>query len=192
MSTKKHEQITLFKTNLYGKKLEIDNKKIIKYINKIDRETVIVPNQSNYGGWHSHFYFEPFPSCVEQLNLQINSFMKETIFKDFDVRGDLCVHNSWFLINNKNNFNKPRKRPPYTFTGVYLVKGSSNSGDIIFNNQAEMNNYAVDYKNFNEYNSKEFTLKLDVGCVYIWPAWVETLITPNQSNSEKILYGFNI
>jgi len=55
-----------------------------------------------------------------------------------------------------------------------------------------MNNYAVDYKNFNEYNSKEFNLKLDVGCVYIWPAWIETLVTPNLSTSEKILYGFNI
>ena len=79
-----------------------------------------------------------------------------------------------------------------SIAGKLSLAGGTMTGDIIFNNQAEMNNYAVDYKNFNEYNSKEFTLKLDVGCVYIWPAWVETLITPNQSNSEKILYGFNI
>ena len=102
MSTKKHEQVTLFKTDLYAKKLEIDNKKIIKYINKIDKETVIVPNQSNHGGWHSHFYFEPFPSCVEPLNLQINSFMKETIFKDFDIRGDLCVQNKNDYANHRS------------------------------------------------------------------------------------------
>jgi len=165
--SKKYEQVNLFKTDLYAKKLKIDNKKIIKYINKLDKESIIVKNQSNHGGWHSHFYYDPFPSCVEPLNSEINSFMKESIFKDFNIRGDLCVHNGWFLINNKGDFNKPRKRPPYTFTGVYVVKGSSNSGDIIFNNQAEMNNYAVDYKNFNEYNSKEFILKVDVGCDYI-------------------------
>lgn len=192
MSTKKYEQVTLFKTDLYAKKLEVDNKKIIKYINKIDKESVIVKNQSNHGGWHSHFYFDPFPSCVEPLNQKINSFIKESIHKDFDIRGDLYVHTGWFLVNNKGAFNKPRKHPPYTFTGIYVVKGSLDSGDIVFNNQAEMNNYAVDYKNFNEYNSKEFILKPEVGHIYIWPAWVETLITPNQSNSEKILYGFNI
>ena len=55
-----------------------------------------------------------------------------------------------------------------------------------------MNNYAVDYKKFNEHNSKEFVISPRKGDLLIWPAWVETYITPNLTNSEKIMYGFNI
>ena len=97
---KKHEKITLFKTDLYAKKLDIDHTKIIKYLKKLEKDAIKV-TASNYGGWHSHYYFDPFPSCVEPLNKEINKFMKQTIHKDFDIRGDLCVHNSWFIINKK-------------------------------------------------------------------------------------------
>jgi len=188
---KKHEKITLFKTDLYAKKLDMDHTKIIKYLKKLEKDAIKV-TASNYGGWHSHYYFDPFPSCVEPLNKEINKFMKQTIHKDFDIRGDLCVHNSWFIINKKGDFNKPHKHPPYTFSGAYYIQCNDNSGELIFQNQSEMNNYAVHYNNFNEYNSKDFYIKPEVGQLFIWPAWVEHYVTPNLSNSERIVYSFNI
>lgn len=188
----KLEQITLFKTDLYATSINVNNNDIVKYLKKLDKDAIVVNNQSNHGGWHSHFYFDPFPSCLDPVNDKINKFMKETMHKDFLIRGDLCVHNSWILINKKGNFNKPRKHPPYTFTGLYFVNSPKDSGDLIFNNQAEMNNYAVDYKKFNAHNSKEFTISPRKGDLLIWPAWIETYITPNLTNAEKIMYGFNI
>jgi uncharacterized protein (TIGR02466 family) len=191
MSKKDYDQITLFKTDLYAKQLDFDNTKILKYISKIDKDSVIV-KASNFGGWHSHFYFDPFPSCLEPLNEQINKFVKETIHKDFQVRGDLVIHNGWFIVNKKGDFNKPHKHPPYTFSGVYYLKCDDDSGELIFNNQAEMNNYAVDYTDFNSSNSKEFYIKPQEGQLYIWPAWIEHYVTPNKSDSERIVYSFNI
>ena len=77
MNKKTFDKKTLFKTDIYSKILtNIDDKKIIKYINKLDKKTIKV-NKSNYGGWHSHWYFDPFPSCLEDLNKEINSFMKK-------------------------------------------------------------------------------------------------------------------
>jgi len=191
MNKKDYDKITLFKTDLYAKQLDFDNTKILKYISKIDKDTVIV-KASNFGGWHSHFYFDPFPSCLEPLNKEINKFVKETIHKDFKVRGDLSVHNGWFIVNKKGDFNKPHKHPPYTFSGVYYLKCNDDSGELIFNNQAEMNNYAVNYTNFNSSNSKDFYIKPQVGQLYIWPAWIEHYVTPNKSDSERIVYSFNI
>ena len=34
---KKHEKITLFKTDLYAKKLDMDHTKIIKYLKKLEK-----------------------------------------------------------------------------------------------------------------------------------------------------------
>lgn len=189
---KSFEQTTLFQTDLYSTQLkDVDHKKIIKYLNKIDKSAVDV-KASNYGGWHSSYYFEPFPSCVDDLNKKINSFVKKTARKDFNIVGDTVIHNSWFIINKKGDFNKPHKHPPYVFSGVYYIKCDDNSGDLVFNTQAEMNNYATHYKEFNKYNSKDFYVKPQIGQLLIWPAWVEHYVTPNKSNSERIIYSFNI
>ena len=189
---KAYEQITMFQTDLYATDLKgIDNKKIIKYLDKIpkDEHDVVA---SNYGGWHSPYYFDPFPSCVDDLNEKINYFVKQTLRKDFDIIGDTIIHNSWFIINKKGDFNRPHKHPPYVFSGVYYVKCDDNSGELVFNTPAEMNNYATHYKEYNKHNSKDFFITPKTGQLLIWPAWIDHYVTPRKSNSERIVYSFNI
>ena len=46
----KLEQITLFKTDLYATSINVNNNDIVKYLKKLDRDAIVVDNQSNHGG----------------------------------------------------------------------------------------------------------------------------------------------
>jgi len=193
MKESKHEAITLFEVKVYAIKLKgIDHEKIKKHIKKLKQ----IPNKkilaSNEGGWHSQIFWEPFPTCLEDLNKKITQFIRDTARKDFEIRGDTPIHNSWIICNKKGDFNKPHKHPPYTFSGAYYIQAPENSGDIVFKNDMEMNNYATTYKNFNTLNTKEFTITPDEGLLLIFPAWLEHYVKVNKSNKERIVYSFNI
>jgi len=192
MSKKSYEMHEMFTTPIYAKKLKnIDNKKIIKYLNKIKHERHNL-NSSAEGGHHTQYFFYPFPTVVEDLNKEIESFVKEAPFKDFEVRGTPSVHNSWFIINNKGDFNKPHSHPPYWISGVYYVKADKDSGDIVFNNHAEMNNYATSYFNYNKFNSKEYRVIPETRMLILFPSWIYHFVTPNKTNKDRIAYSFNI
>lgn len=184
--------IELFQTNLYYTQLKnIDHKKIIKYVNSLQNEDHLI-EASNVGGYHSPAFYHPFPSCVEKLNSEINKFLKKYVRKDFECRGDIYIHNSWFIVNKRGDFNKPHKHPPYTFSGVYYIDVPENSGNIVFNNQAEMNNYAMSYTKYNKFNCKDYSVTPKTGNLLIFPAWLEHYVTPNKTNKPRIIYSFNV
>ena len=90
------------------------------------------------------------------------------------------------------DFNKPHKHPPYTFSGVYYIDVPENSGDIVFDNQFEMNNYAMSYNEWNSLNCKDFKVTPKSGMLLIFPAWLNHYVTPNKSKKERLIYSFNI
>ena len=189
----KHDEITLFEVKIYAIKLKkIDNDKIKNFIKKQKQ----VPSElylSNEGGWHSQLFRHGiYPTCVEDLNLEINKFTNDTIRKDFEVKGTTAIHCSWFMSNKKGDFNKPHKHPPYTFSGSYYIQAPEGSGDIVFKNDMEMNNYATSYHNYNTLNSKEFTVTPEDGLLLIFPAWLEHYVKVNRSTKERLVYSFNI
>ena len=184
--------IELFKTNLYHTELnDIDHKKIKKYVNAIKKEEHQI-EASNVGGFHSQYFYTPFPSCVEKLNNKINNFIKENVRKDYSCKGEIFIHNSWFISNKTMDFNKPHKHPPYTFSGVYYIDVPENSGDIVFDNQFEMNNYAMSYNEWNSLNCKDFKVTPKSGMLLFFPAWLNHYVTPNKSKKERLIYSFNI
>jgi len=191
--TKNDETITLFEVKVYATKLKsIDHKKIKKHIKKLKTVPTKTIITSNEGGWHSQFFWDPFPTCVEDLNKKIKEFVKKTAREEFEIKGDTPIHNSWFICNKKGDFNSPNKQPPYTFTGIYYIEAPDNCGDIVFKNDMEMNNYATSYNNLNTLNSKTFSVTPEKGLLLVFPAWLEHYIKVNRSNKEKIMYSFNI
>ena len=191
--TKEKEAITLFEVKVYATKLKnINHTKIKNYIKKLKTVPANPIVTSNEGGWHSKFFWNPFPTCVEDLNKKITEFIRETARKEFEVRGDTPIHNSWFMCNKKGDFNSPIKQPPYTFSGMYYIEAPDNCGDIVFKNDMEMNNYSTSYQNLNTLNSKTFSITPEKGLLLIFPAWLEHYVKVNKSNKEKIIYSFNI
>tara|TARA_R100001509_G_C4877399_1_gene219000 strand:- start:829 stop:1392 length:564 start_codon:yes stop_codon:yes gene_type:complete len=185
------KNLELFQTNVYFSILKnIDNEKIKKYISKIKLEEHGIFT-SNSSGYHSQIFFDPFPSCVDTLHKVIKKKLLK-VRKDFKCRGELFPHSSWFMINKKNDFNKPYKHPPYTFKGMYYIECPKNSGDIVFNNQMEMNNYNMAYESLNKFNCKDFTVTPEKNLLLIFPAWLEYYITPNKTNKDMVFYNFVI
>tara|TARA_R100000687_G_C6442205_1_gene161095 strand:- start:381 stop:947 length:567 start_codon:yes stop_codon:yes gene_type:complete len=183
--------IELFKTNLYYKEIKnIDHKKIKKYVNTIKKEEHKI-TASNVGGYHSQYFYSPFPSCLDKLNNEINGFLKESVRKEYLCKGEVFIHNSWFISNKTMDFNKPHKHPPYSFSGVYYIDVPENSGDIVFHNQFEMNNYAMYYDKWNALNSKDFRVTPQSGMLLVFPAWLEHYVTPNKNKKERLIYSFN-
>ena len=187
------EAITLFEVKVYATKLKgIDHEKIKKQLKKLKQIQRNPIEASNEGGWHSEIFWNPPPTYLEALNKKIVKFVQETARKDFEIRGDTPIHNSWFICNKKGDFNKPHKHPPYTLSGAYYIQAPKNSGDIVFKNDMEMNNYATTYWNYNTVNSKEFTVVPEEGLLLIFPAWLEHYVNVNKSSQERIVYSFNI
>jgi len=192
MTKNTFETQDVFTTPIYAKTFKnVDNKKIIKYLNKIKHENHNVGTSAE-GGIHTQYFFYPFPTVTETLNDEIHKFIKEGPIKDFEVKGTPTIHNSWFIINNKGDFNKPHNHPPYWISGIYYVKAEKDCGDLIFNNNAEMNNYATSYHNYNKYNSKEYRVIPETGMCILFPSWINHFVTPNKTNKDRIAYSFNI
>jgi uncharacterized protein (TIGR02466 family) len=186
------ETIELFKTPIFGIKLNENLKELLKFCVKTfkNKKGVI---RSNVGGFHSNDLNIEEPVLHSLINnIKINSnFIIKNILKN---KEEVDLTSIWFNINEYKDFNLPHNHPFSKISGVFYIKVPKNSGNIVFLNDSKIENYLIKEEiiEYNHYNSAKWFIKPEENILYLFPSWINHYVQPNLSNEKRISISFNL
>ena len=162
----------LWPTYMYmGTVEDINNEKISEWILNY-KKNIETRNKTNQGGWQE----------------SISDHQDELVFKDYiqaimktlevtQLKGEVTIH-SWVNINEKGNWNFPHNHIGTDLSGVYYVKVPKDSGQIVF------------------FDPRKIESAMGVqpveGNLFMFPSYLEHMVTPSESNETRISIAFNI
>ena len=112
------------------------------------------------------------------------------------LKGTLKIHNLWFNVNGKGNFNWPHQHVGYAQSGTYYVKVPKNSGTLRIinpNHNVAMPTWGAGLnKNMPlEVNPNDFGIEPQEKTFLCFPSWLQHAVTPNKSDEERISIAFD-
>ena len=148
--------------------------------------------KTNINGWHSQTDMHnksEYEPLVNQLFVAMNQVWEEELLEKKPRLG-----NMWANINYPNAYNKSHIHPNSLFSGVYYVKGSSNSGKLILRDPRPGAQLVLPLrKNIQKAHHlwSQVFLEPVPGRAVIFPSWLWHEVEPNQSNEKRISISFN-
>ena len=148
-------------------------------------------NVSNEGGYQS---------ARLDLNLPELQSLREQATRCFNEVKTLFFHNApltigsmWFNINYPHSYNQVHNHPRSSFASVFYVSVPTNSGNIVFYNDFDIDNYILPkwVTRFGVYNSSTQTLPAENNTFYVFPAWLKHRVETNKSKKDRISISIN-
>tara|TARA_B100001996_G_scaffold324109_1_gene269502 strand:- start:532 stop:1167 length:636 start_codon:yes stop_codon:yes gene_type:complete len=189
----------LFHTPLFEIELDnVDNNLLIEKIYELREDDKEGVTKSNMGGWHSKFrddtdgvetFFELFKELGDiLLNLPFDP--KITEIENLDAWAMINKRNSWNQLHNHLfTFGKAR----CDLSGVYYVKvPEGDCGDILFRNPVPAvvgNSFMMMRYHANKEWERRFP---KTGFMYIFPAFLDHMVLPNNTDEDRISISFNM
>jgi len=105
----------------------------------------------------------------------------------------LTIATMWLNINYPHSSYEVHNHPRCCFASSFYVSVPKNSGNIVFYNNYEMENY-MDNKwmtQFGTYNSSAWTLPVENNVFYVFPAWLKHRVENNNSKKNRISISIN-
>lgn len=166
-----------------------DLKKLEKYSYKLKKKSKgrILSNQ---GGWQS-LDLKPQKE-INPLILNIDKAVQE-YGKLLTFKKRLKFSNMWISINSYKDSNSVHTHPNCLISGVYYIKTSKNCGDIKFKRSSYIDYHLTgdSVKEYNSLNASYWSLPAIENTLYLFPSWVEHLVTPNYSEKNRISLSVN-
>jgi len=176
----------LWPTYMYvGKVEDIDNEKIAEWILDFKKNNE-GRKVSNQGGWQESidkYQHDPIFKDYIQAIIQTLKITKLKLSPETQV----AIH-SWANVNEKGNWNLLHDHPGVALSGVYYVKVPKNSGDILFFDPRKLNNLDASF----EEQRKVIGSEPVAGNLFIFPPYLEHMVTPSTSDETRISIAFNI
>jgi|TARA_R110000803_G_scaffold64018_1_gene124821 uncharacterized protein (TIGR02466 family) len=186
--------IDIFKTGIYEKKLDINNKKLLKYLLNLKKKskgrTVSSPT-----GWQSEdlpLKEKVFSQIVEEIDKNFYEYIK-ILSLDYSK---FQIGNMWCNMNGHKDYNLVHSHGDAVVSGVYYIKVPKDSGNIFFVNPA-LQQIEVNWKNcikeYTNYNSSHFSIKSIEHYLLLFPSWLSHGVQPNLNKKEnRVSMSFNI
>ena len=146
---------------------------------------------SNKGGYQSHNLDLKIPELQSLREQTIRCFNE--LRAKFFYGVPLTIDNMWLNINYPDSYNKIHDHPRCCFASSFYVSVPKKSGNIVFYNNYEMENY-MDNKwmtQFGTYNSSAWTLPVENNVFYVFPAWLKHRVENNNSKKNRISISIN-
>ena len=136
------------------------------------------------------------------LNQQIKNFTKNYLNEwdlDFKNKVKFLIDETWINISPPKAFQETHHhlKPPtkslsgkYSlFSGVFYINAIKNSGNLVLKNP---NNINLNLFPFTTKNPNNITITPNPGHFIMFPSYLEHLVSPNQTNENRISISFNI
>jgi len=191
-----NEVLLFFAKPFYKTKIELDFKKIVSLIEKINFQLSGTRNQellnvSNLG--HSS-------KIINVLNDKIFYFLKKIIMMEFNkfnikylkYKNNFKITTSWVtktLPSQTSNYHNHRNS---MFSGVLYIQTDENSGGINFLKFNNDSNILLDAEEYNLYNSNDYTIAPENGTLIFFPSEIYHKILKNNSNIIRYSIAFNL
>lgn len=172
----------------------IDNYDLEKYALEYRKHFTGVV-KSNYGGWQSDklsVQNDHIATLVDEIE-KIMCGTKEEF--GFTEHTNFFVNNIWLNINQFGTFNRPHIHTDCVFSGVYYVKCTEDSGNIVFIHPSKSQQYHVKNENIEKFDNilaSSWSVIPKESKLVIFPAWLEHYVEPNRISEERISIAFNI
>ena len=184
--------INIFTTGIGVTTFNEDLKKLEKYSYKLKKKSKS-RLLSNQGGWQSSSMgTKEIPKETIPLILKIEEAVQE-YSELFKLKKRVKFSNMWININSYKDSNLIHTHPGCLISGVYYIKTSKNCGDIKFKQSSRIDDY-LHYEPVTERNSLNaifWSAPAIENTIYLFPSWLEHLVTLNYSKEDRISLSFN-
>ena len=148
--------------------------------------------KTNAGGWHSETNMnkreEYNPLTIELFNMQ------EEIYKKENLSRKPVMGNMWANINGPGNYNRPHVHPNSLFSGVYWIKTTENSGNLMLYDPRPGTHMSMPNRTDGKLPPelwREVQYSPKAGTCIMFPSWLWHEVKPNQSSDTRISVSFN-
>jgi uncharacterized protein (TIGR02466 family) len=180
-----------FPTIIYGKDVKLDNQFLANEIVEWSKKDPGI-KKTNRNGWHS-------PTDMHKMSI-FKPLINELFQMQFEIYKEECLDkepvlgNMWANINPPGAYNSAHVHPNSLFSGVYYVKASKDSGDLVCNEPragAQLNMPTRKPGELPKHLWREIHLKPVDGRIIMFPHYLWHSVEPNQSNDIRISVSFN-
>ena len=156
-----------------------DEKKITEEILSVQKSDPDGMNVSNIGGYHSK----------DDIKIPlVDEYIKDMLEGEEGLNFPHEVTGKWFNINGKGSSNKPHRHGFMGLSGVLFITDAP--GLILQNDDL----FSPDILDNNNESFTHGTLKIDgePGQIVVFPSTVLHWVEPNESDTPRITFAFNI
>ena len=180
-----------FPTTIYAKDVELDNDLFTREVVRWSNEDKGI-KRTNMNGWHSHTDMHKIPVFKPLVDELFK--MQFEVFNEEHLDREPIIGNMWANINPPGGYNRPHIHPNSHFSGVYYIKATKDSGDIVFNDPRSTSHMAMPARKKGEppkHLWREVRVSPMVGRIIMFPAWLWHCVDPNNTNDIRISVSFN-
>ena len=117
-----------FPTTIYAKDVQLDNDLFTREVVRWSNEDKGI-KRTNMNGWHSHTDMHKIPVFKPLVDELFK--MQFEVFNEEHLDREPIIGNMWANINPPGGYNRPHIHPNSHFSGVYYIKATKDSGDIV-------------------------------------------------------------
>ena len=182
-----------FPMPVWFEETKLNNDIRVRFCDKIKGMDPQGRKRSNKGGWQSRDIHEGEHPEMSSLETLVNRLSKDCML-DLGYDCPPVLHNFWINRNNRYDSNDLHNHPGAIVSGVYYVKSSPDSGDLIFPRpSADSFILAGGAENrMTHFNAWAGRYTPKPGMLYFFLAHMSHYVDLNNSDQERISIAFNI
>tara|TARA_Y100000593_G_C4289382_1_gene327410 strand:+ start:1140 stop:1766 length:627 start_codon:yes stop_codon:yes gene_type:complete len=202
MKVKNEEIDSLFATPIAD--IMIDDEELMM---DIERETYRLMEEypegqpiSNYGGWQTprDCWWNGDSVVYEKLGEQILPLIKDYYYNTMknNRTDELKVQSVWGNVANRGSYNSVHVHPSSQVSAVLYIKGTNESGDIIFYNPLGLTSRMLelscgDMEEYTPYNQDRWFVTPMRGRLLIFPSYIPHAVQMNNNDDDRISIAMN-
>lgn len=178
------KEITPFTTSIYQTTITI-NESIVAGINLLQQDLSNTKTASNVGGWHSRVYSAndlATDTSIEFIKDSITQLVPiaQVIYSSLGINKPVKIDGFWFMVNDRNSYNKLHNHPGSWLSGVLYLKTPANSGRINFERPDLMYDY-LDIDQVTDKSVPEYFWNPQPGDFLLFPSYLKHYVNQNLS-----------
>lgn len=190
---KEFEVHSLFPVPFYTSEVEVDMEDVANNIKKVARYQEGLNDSYGYIYPKNEQLFnkKEFSELKTEVKKHVDKFMREILQYDYDESFFAC---SWFNINKPGSHHHRHYHPNSIISGVVFVTRPEDSGHLLFNSphQRDLQLSPKKGSTGSPFHDGIFIPKQDVGCIAIFPSWLEHAVSMNMSKEDRVTIAFNV
>lgn len=155
------------------------------FINALPEED----NHSNYLSKNKQILNFPELADFKTLMQSYVDYYTKTILK---ITNNFVITDSWSTRTPPNCFHHEHRHPNSIFSGVYYSEIAGGMIELAVPRQFSKDfNFGYDYSGFDSVNASHWAIPTTPGTLIIFPSWINHMVKPNESNSDRRVIAFN-
>jgi len=173
---------------VYHQKCQLNTKNILDNLNKIDYD--YISKNDNYFSTNTNI-LDDKKLC--DIKKEVDKKVLEFTTSILGIEQELYITESWVAKTIKGGHHSIHNHPNSLFSGVLYLQIPTESSILFHYDNDLFKNFKFEFnfKNFNEYNSQVTRIMLNNNDLIIFPSWLNHSVEINNSQTERIVLGFN-